>query len=247
MNLTNSDTFPALPDYRLRIPVLLWIIPIAGVAAVIPSVQLLLLSSASGTLLEVITALAVLSVAAASMLFGALLMGVTNTRLRRRARQRMLDLVPWRGDEQILDIGCGNGYILLEAAKRAASATGLDRWDGKGGGQTKDRVRRNAQLEGVADRVTLCNADALYLPFPEHSFDIVFSSLAFHHIGHGKADREMALIEAVRVLKPAGLLVIYDMRPILSHLVHVLGAHATVGPISVDSGFLAIMWAKKET
>ena len=47
-----------------------------------------------------------------------------------RARDRLLNAVPWRGDEQVLDVGCGHGLMLIGAAKRLSSghATGIDIW-----------------------------------------------------------------------------------------------------------------------
>src|SRR5262245_54913371 len=35
-----------------------------------------------------------------------------------RARERFLDLIPWRGDEAVLDVGCGRGLLLVGAARR---------------------------------------------------------------------------------------------------------------------------------
>src|SRR5262245_50202181 len=35
-----------------------------------------------------------------------------------RMRERLLDRVPWRGDERVLDVGCGRGLMLLGAAAR---------------------------------------------------------------------------------------------------------------------------------
>ncbi len=48
-------------------------------------------------------------------------------------REVMLSLHEWRGDEQVLDVGCGRGLLLAGAAKRLAGtggghATGLDIW-----------------------------------------------------------------------------------------------------------------------
>ena len=39
-------------------------------------------------------------------------------------RDRMLSLHPWRGDEQVLDVGCGRGLLLAGAAKRLAALNG---------------------------------------------------------------------------------------------------------------------------
>ena len=51
-----------------------------------------------------------------------------------RHRDFMLGLHSWRGDEQVLDVGCGRGLLLAGAAKRIAAlsgsghATGIDVW-----------------------------------------------------------------------------------------------------------------------
>src|SRR5262245_17828175 len=47
-----------------------------------------------------------------------------------RERDRLLDLVPWQGHEQVLDVGCGRGLMLLGAAKRVpgGKAVGVDLW-----------------------------------------------------------------------------------------------------------------------
>jgi ubiquinone/menaquinone biosynthesis C-methylase UbiE len=49
------------------------------------------------------------------------------------------------------------------------------------------------------------------LPFEDNSFDLVLSSLAIHNIS-GRAGREKAINEAVRVLRPGGRLMIVDIR-----------------------------------
>ena len=65
----------------------------------------------------------------------------------------MLNSVTWRGDERVLDVGCGNGFLLNEAAKHLTTglATGIDVWKAEAGAQTADLALGNARLEGVAD------------------------------------------------------------------------------------------------
>jgi arsenite methyltransferase len=48
-----------------------------------------------------------------------------------RLRDKLLDTIPWRGDEQVLDVGCGHGLMVIGAAKRLNSggkAVGIDLW-----------------------------------------------------------------------------------------------------------------------
>ena len=48
-------------------------------------------------------------------------------------RDRLLDSILWRGDETVLDVGCGRGVLLVGAAKRLRTgrAVGVDIWQSK--------------------------------------------------------------------------------------------------------------------
>src|SRR5262245_36125543 len=79
-----------------------------------------------------------------------------------------------KGDERILDIGCGRGAVLLMAAQYLTTgrAVGIDLW--KRGDQSANSLEatlRNAAAEGVAARVELHTADMTALPFEDSSFD----------------------------------------------------------------------------
>ena len=126
----------------------------------------------------------------------------------------LLDQLHLRGDERILDLGCGRGAVLLMAAQHLTTgrAVGVDLWRSVDqSGNSLEATRRNAIAEGVADRVELHTGDMTALPFEENSFDVVVSSLAVHNIS-GSAGREKAISEAVRVLRPGGRLMIADIR-----------------------------------
>jgi ubiquinone/menaquinone biosynthesis C-methylase UbiE len=133
----------------------------------------------------------------------------------------LLDRLNLRGDERILDLGCGRGAVLLMAAQHLTSgrAVGVDLWRRVDqSGNSEEATRRNAVAEGVAERVELHTADMTALPFEDNSFDVVVSSLAIHNIG-GSAGREKAIDEAVRVLRPGGRLLIADIRSTRRHQV----------------------------
>ncbi len=127
-------------------------------------------------------------------------------------RDRMLNMAPWRGDEQVLDVGTGHGLLMIGAAKRLTSgrAFGIDIWSKKDlSGNVKERTQRNAELEGVTNRVEVLDGDATRLDFPDNTFDLVVSNLCIHNIP-GRAGRDQACREIVRVLKPGGTALISD-------------------------------------
>jgi len=118
-----------------------------------------------------------------------------------------------RGDERLLDIGCGRGAVLMTAAGRLplGRAVGVDLWRAPDqSGNCAQATRRNAVLEGVAGRVEVETGDLLDLPFPDGAFDVVVSMSALHNVGRERVDR--AVDEAVRVLRPGGRLLIADIR-----------------------------------
>jgi len=101
---------------------------------------------------------------------------------------------------------------LIGAAKRLRSghATGIDIWqDVDQAHNSPDATRRNAELEGVS--VDVRDGDARKIPFGSATFDIVVSSLALHNI-YDRTEREQALGEIARVLKPGGHVAIFDVR-----------------------------------
>jgi SAM-dependent methyltransferase len=126
---------------------------------------------------------------------------------------RLLDRLNLRGDERILDIGCGRGAVLILAAGRLTTgrAVGVDLWRRQDQwGNAAEVTRRNAWAEGVADRVELSTADMTSLPFDDASFDVVLANVSVHNV-KGRAGRDTAITEAVRVLRPGGRLLIADL------------------------------------
>jgi arsenite methyltransferase len=130
-----------------------------------------------------------------------------------KERDRILDTIPWRGDETVLDAGCGRGLLLIGAAKRLSTGTaiGVEIWrKADQSGNNPEVTLKNARVEGVEGRVEIRDGDLRDLPFKDRSFDVVLSGLALHNI-HEREEREGTLRELTRVLKPGGRLTIVDI------------------------------------
>ena len=133
-----------------------------------------------------------------------------------REREDYLDKIVWRGDERVLDVGCGLGLFLIGAAKRLKTgrAVGIDLWQAEDlSGNTPAGTLDNATIEGVADKVEVLTGDARKLPFDDASFNVVLSSMALHNI-YNADERQTAVREIARVLKSGGRVLILDVRHI---------------------------------
>lgn len=107
--------------------------------------------------------------------------------------------------------------MQLKKAGSSGRVVGLDRKN------TTLSTLRTAKIEGVQEYVTCREGDTRRLPFSDNYFDVVVSGLCIHKTGKengGKrieeaaaaaADRMRAVVEVVRVLKPGGVGVIWDL------------------------------------
>ena len=106
-----------------------------------------------------------------------------------------LPLLPRGAGRQFLDIGCNWGRWSIAAANRGYQPTGIDPY-----AEAIEAARRIASQLDVPARYVV--AEAQQLPFPDDSFDVVFSYSVLQHFTKEEAVR--ALSEIGRVLRPGG-------------------------------------------
>ena len=105
------------------------------------------------------------------------------------------EVIPYRSfaDRRLLEIGCGAGYDAYEFARFGADYTGIDLVP-----ENIHRTKVHLGLYGL--KADVREADAEDLPFPDSSFDVVFSNGVLHHT----PDIAQAFSEVSRVLQPGG-------------------------------------------
>jgi SAM-dependent methyltransferase len=102
----------------------------------------------------------------------------------------------------LVDIGCGDGYLAVEAARWARRVTGVDRSD-----DVLERAKALAAKRHVTN-IEWRKGDLSRLPLRDASHDVALLSQSLHHA----SDPERAIAEAVRVLRPSGRLLLMDLK-----------------------------------
>ncbi|MGE0362424.1 MAG: ArsR/SmtB family transcription factor [Vicinamibacterales bacterium] len=102
----------------------------------------------------------------------------------------------------VADVGCGEGYLTLEAARWARKVIGIDR-----SAAVLARARQLADRRKVTN-VSWKRGDIEKLPLPDQCVDVVLLSQTLHHAG----EPSRVLREAARVLRPGGRVLILDLR-----------------------------------
>ena len=122
-------------------------------------------------------------------------------------RKRIVDEASLKPGESVLDCGCGTGTLAVVAKRQVGPkgrVCGID--------ISKDQLdvaRKKIKRENL--EIEFCESSIDELPFPDHSFNAIFSTLMLHHV-----PREVkigAFREMRRVLKPGGRIVIADFGP----------------------------------
>jgi SAM-dependent methyltransferase len=170
----------------------------------------------------------------------ALWMMISSRWLKQIVLRQLLDSRQWRGDERVLDVGCGRGLVAIGAARRVPNGrvTGIDLWAARDlSGNDAVHARANAEAAGVADRLEIDTGDMRTLPYTDGAFDVVASMTAIHNIEE-EAGRVAAVAEIWRVTKPGGQILIYDIR----HARAYARQFRTLGATDIRMSWPILLW-----
>lgn len=103
---------------------------------------------------------------------------------------------------EVADVGCGEGYLTVEAAGWASHVVGIDRSD-----DVLERAKALAARRKV-NNIEWKKGDLLRLPLRDGTVDVAMLSQSLHHA----SDPERAVAEAARIIKPKGRLLILDLK-----------------------------------
>ena len=119
--------------------------------------------------------------------------------------------IDYNGNGKILDIGVGSASLITKIAKSLpkVSLVGIDYW-GDDWEYSKEICEKNAEYEGVSDRISFIKASASKLPFDDNEFDVVVSCLTFHEV-KDENDKIKVFKEALRVVKEYGEFIFLDL------------------------------------
>lgn len=98
----------------------------------------------------------------------------------------------------VLDIGCGNGSFLNQLSVNFVKGVGTD--------ASKGQIEQAKKTKSANSKLEFHHVPGPQLPFPDNSFDVVMSTLAFRYL-----DWDPCMSEILRVLKPGGKILIVDM------------------------------------
>jgi len=120
-----------------------------------------------------------------------------------RFKTKMIELADFQPGEVVLDVGCGSGTLssMIKQREPSLNVTGVD-------ADENILARARAKSVRAGQSIDFIKAYSQKIPFSDERFDVVVSSLFFHHLQtKGKHD---TLIEIKRLLNSSGRIVIAD-------------------------------------
>lgn len=122
-------------------------------------------------------------------------------------RQLATKMTPTVEGMRILDIGCGTGMQLANYHDSGGELFGID---------LSSQMLKVAKYN-LKGNIGLVNGDALWLPYANATFDLVISSLFLHQLNAD--NRLIALDEIMRVVQPAGRVLLIDFHSATNHTI----------------------------
>ena len=130
------------------------------------------------------------------------------TRLRpggREATEWLLGHVDFTADTRVLEVACNMGTTMVALAEaHGCRITGLDM-----NPKALEKARANIEKHGLNDVIDVVEGNALALPFPDASFDVVINEAMLTMLPRDK--KSVAVDEYFRVLKKGGVLLTHDV------------------------------------
>lgn len=136
-------------------------------------------------------------------------------------------------DTQVLEVACNMCTTAIQLASQyRCRITGVDM-----DARALDKARQRIEAAGLADYITVQQANALKLPFADESFDLVINEAMLTMLNQNA--KEKAVAEYCRVLKPGGILLTHDITYVKADLAEQLEElrrtiHVQVEPLQVQ-------------
>lgn len=106
----------------------------------------------------------------------------------------------FQGPPHVIDIGCGDGTNMMFLKGKGIPAVGIE--------LSANMVRRGKERYPELEN-SILEGSALKVKFPDHTFDVAMMTGVLHHI-YSRTEQMKAVKEALRVVKPEGVLIIRE-------------------------------------
>ncbi|HTZ41670.1 MAG TPA: class I SAM-dependent methyltransferase [Candidatus Omnitrophota bacterium] len=131
-------------------------------------------------------------------------------------RNKLIFLLNLKGNEKILDIGCGNGLYTIGLANKITTGKvyGIDIWDKKDlSNNSLKAIQENIKSSHLENKIILKSEDMRNMTLKNEFFDVIVASFSIHNIKNNQ-ERKKAFDEINRVVKKSGKVAIIDFKNI---------------------------------